>query len=1285
MLSQESVQIAAFQEADINPMSAAGFVAAWRRHQYHAVLSPVDSQGKHRVALASCLPLRQVQLPDISCADRVAAGVVVWPLSEGPTSVLVVSFYGYSGDAPRTSLAFESLMTAVAVFGGPYAILGDFNITQTEGSLAAMLATGAIRAADDTGGFLHPNTNPTDTRRIDFAVAHHNLVASHVHTFRLPAVSDHGIVRVDFPTTCFPRSWQRPVFSPAPAHADAPTEAPADPGPEFSVHLDAGHLDEAWTYLSDWAEGFLGITNSSCPRSAAWLPTPRHTPSGIPGKEGHEPAPLCALRRLARRLNQLEQQPWDSRLCSCIARSLHRVRALAPELPHLDLDNPGEARAHINDLVDARQKQHRLVCLQRWREKTALSPDAALAWVKKRADLELRTLSPSPLQEVPRAQIHPAQRVQIQGEEWTCKWQTPTTTPDCDRFAHLLGDIPSYPTCHLDLEPSPTELRKAAKQMRRRAPGPDGWTGDLLLRLPDSFWTSLAALWAKVIRTATVPALWQRSIICLLDKGHSATRPIALLPLVWRVGARVIARKLKGWICQWCDHRALGSAPGRSPIDMHRRLMCAWSSGVRSFLQQDISAFFDSLSVPVLQLALTHLGAPPTLGPLVEAFYGRQLRLFTVDSFTTARWHRAHHGVLQGCPLSPLLSLTIGFLWSQHVARPGVEAGIYVDDRMLWLTGQDQSPEAAQAALRRSDQFDRAVGLTCSCKKCHLVTTRSACPWRSEAEARGYEIGSAVKFLGVEVDLASGDAVPLKLNLRKLQVRLRHTTNPAFSFETRRLVIRSLVFPALFWAAGVAMPSPAALEATRQSIAAVLRASLSHEAPRVLVGQVLGWTLDVSWVADWSAISALVRALVQQPEWHEHLSLQELSFLRTSSLPGAKDVLQKLGWRLDPQGRAITRVDDTGCLRTYRFGEDSPEVLKSWLTEAHKAEATSRCGRVQKKLHRHDPSLAVGLDLPRPEGDRRFAFHGHRQVYLKANTPAERYAALACGGTGWHFTAKHSLSGPVKCLCAKLWPSRAHLLWSCPDFAAERSGIPVPVDRAEERLLGRPVLEYPPPPDTGVCALRPQVLHLLEQAADTGQQDLLIATDGSSEQGVGAFAAACLSPRLDMAGADAGEDQSPFRMELLGILGVLEALAETNHPPRRVTLLVDCEAAIKSICCPAGCGHYGLASKAQLAGAKARQRGIAWTFVWTPSHGKKPRWSPLPPLQAGICRMLNQAADAFANQLRRTRLRDSRRATWHNALAQASALEQQAVRLSAFTSKTLEASLCTEQPGSAPG
>ncbi|CAE7336588.1 OTU5 [Symbiodinium sp. KB8] len=653
------------------------------------------------------------------------SGVVVWPLSEGTASVLVVSFYGYPGDAPRTSLAFDSLMSAVATFGGPFVVLGDYNITQMEGSLAAMLATGAIRAADDTGGPQHPNTNPTNTRRIDFAVTHQNLVACHVRTFRLPAVSGHGIVRVDFPL---------PLLTLAQS-------------PEFSAHLVAGHLDKAWTCLSDWAEVFLG-------------------------KEGHEPAPFEASSSSSR-------------------------------------GTPRDARASVDSIIDTLQQQHRQHCLQRWKEKTALSSDAAI--------------------EVPIAQVHPAQRVQLQGE---------------------------------------------------------------------------------VIRTATIPSLWQRSIIVLLDKGHS-----------------------------------------------------------------------------LLQSATATL-------------YG-------------------------GCPLSPFLSLTIGFLWAQH------------------------------DALRRSDSFD--------------------------AEARGYQISPTLQFLGVELCLDSGSQTSDQIS----------------------------VFPALFWAV------------------------------RMDFGCELGRRLECS-----------------------------------------------------------------------------------------------------------------------------FGF-----VYAKATTPVEKHAALACGGTGWHFSTRHSLTGPVQCLCSKLWPSRAYLLWSCPNFAEEPTRLPTPVDRVEERLLGRPILEYPPAPVTGVQSLQPQVLHLLEQAAAENQLDLLFATDGSSEHGIGAFAAVCQHPRLDMAGADSSEDQTPFRMELLGILGVLEALELTAHPPRQVTILVDCESAMKAVCCPATSQYCILAAKAQRAGLLARRRGISWQLVWTPSHGKKPGWAPPLPLQAGPCRSLNQVADDCANRHRRARLQGAERVGWHQALAQASTLEKESILLSARDDK----------------
>ena len=257
-------------------------------------------------------------------------------------------------------------------------------------------------------------------------------------------------------------------------------------------------------------------------------------------------------------------------------------------------------------------------------------------------------------------------------------------------------------------------------------------------------------------------------------------------------------------------------------------------------------------------------------------------------------------------------------------------------------------------------------------------------------------------------------------------------------------MVRFLIFPALFWAAGVAAPQPEVLESIRASVATILKGTLTSEAPRVLIGQVLGWTLDVLWMADLSALSAMTRALTRQPEWQDDQPLTELAQARTSSLPAATDTLHRLQWGLGPSSRAILRTDDAGRLRSCRFGEDSPAVLKMWLTEAHKASATASCGRIRCKLHRSDPTLAVGLDLPRPVPGVRFAFQGHRKVYDSATTRAERQAALACGGTGWRYNAKRSSREEVPCFCSKRWPSRSHLLWSCPAFADERSQEPAP-------------------------------------------------------------------------------------------------------------------------------------------------------------------------------------------------------------------------------------------------
>ncbi|CAE7814162.1 unnamed protein product [Symbiodinium sp. KB8] len=1244
---------------DINRATAPGFAMAWRHQGFQTVLGPASTQDRHRVALVSGLPMQPVQLEMEAEHDRVAAGLVSLPLGDRTVSVLIVSFYGFPSDLPRTNTAFSALMRAISVFGGLFVILGDFNCTQSEGIVATTLCSRAVRAADEAYSFEPPHTNPTNTRRIDYGLTHLDLVARSGHTFRQPDVSDHGIVRIDFGGDSFQPSWQRPRFK---SFVDPRPEAALSvvfPHSELDSLLTNARLDEAWTLLSDWAETFLGIGQDLRRRSQPWRPEPRALPCGAPTRDGHEPRPLRALRHLARRLQQLVQEPWNHALRLRLTRSLGHTRTQVPGLPFIDPAFPDRALPLVQDLVESHRVAHREDCLSKWRQKIQESSTRAITWIKRRADLDLALQQPPTLQEAMTGTVHPAHRVQEQGELWIRRWQTPSTEADLPAYRRLLHNLPRHDQVELDLIPTLQELKAAMGKMRSKAPGADDWQASMFLALPQEWWEGFQRLWATVVTTGQVPSVWRRSLIVLLSKRNNATRPVALLPLAWRAGSRVVAKRLKSWVVQWNGHRACGAAPGKSVADVHARILQAWNLGIRSFIQQDLSAFFDSLSVPVITATLQHLGAPEALIQLVSGFYAQQLRLFVVDGHTTSCWRPAHIGLLQGCPLSPVLSLCVGHLWTQHVSSRQVETGIFIDDRVLWLpAGCPPSAHTAQQALQRSDEFDRAAGLTCSRPKCHIVTEDPASPWLSVARARGYTVVPSLQFLGIELSLTTGAASPLKLCLKKLRARLRHATNPAFSLGAKFQVIRSLIFPALFWAAGVALPAQEELHAIKLGVSHALQAVMTFEAPRVLIGQVLGWTSDPFWMADWASLSALIRSLTRPLDGSEEDMLSSLRVTRLAGNPAAVQTVRRLGWQLDAANRQIRRRDDRGTVRVFHFGEDSMAVLRRWLTESHVQEAARSCGRIARRMHRDDPTLAVGLDLPPPGVGLRFAFLGHGSEYRTAASQNAKRACLVTGGTAWHFRRKHGGTQPT-CLCGRAWPSRSHLLWVCPALCEIRATLAPPVDRVEERLLGHPISEHPGPPANEVPCRAPLV-RLFETAAEANLAELTLATDGSSLEGIGSFAITCNRPWARIAGADTHEDQAPFRMELRALDELLAALLETPRPPRRVWILVDCEAAIRALCCPTQCSIRLLAERAFASGHTLRQRGVEWSLAWIPSHGKRSTWSPPPQLPATMeeCRQLNHTADDEAQRLCKSRHHNSLRAYWQKEVVRASTVEK---------------------------
>ena len=112
------------------------------------------------------------------------------------------------------------------------------------------------------------------------------------------------------------------------------------------------------------------------------------------------------------------------------------------------------------------------------------------------------------------------------------------------------------------------------------------------------------------------------------------------------------------------------------------------------------------------------------LTQLIQALYSDSQRLFKVQGFTAQDFTRVNTGVIQGCPLSPLLSLLVGQAWATYAVgqSSAITAMVYIDDRGLWPKSRHpHAVDEMRTALRRSDFFDRALELQCKSEKCALA------------------------------------------------------------------------------------------------------------------------------------------------------------------------------------------------------------------------------------------------------------------------------------------------------------------------------------------------------------------------------------------------------------------------------------------------------------------------------------------------------------------------------------------------------------------------------------
>ena len=206
----------------------------------------------------------------------------------------------------------------------------------------------------------------------------------------------------------------------------------------------------------------------------------------------------------------------------------------------------------------------------------------------------------------------------------------------------------------------------------------------------------------------------------------------------------------------------------------------------------------------------------------------------------------------------------------------------------------------------------------------------------------------------------------------------------------------------------------------------------------------------------------------------------------------------------------------------------------------------------------------------------------------------------------------------------------------------------------------------------------------LKAVFEASPQRAVLATDGSSRDEIGAFSIVSESPPWSFVGADEGEDQTPFRMELLALVELLTAAATLPCLPEAIIILVDCEAALKALVSPGACCLRLLAYEAFLAVKLIRMRATQIHFIWVPSHGKKSRWTPPLHLDATTCRRQNEQADLASRRHCADRCTGADRQLWHAEHIAASTHEVTLVRFSSRAGTLLEDHMkCTARAAAA--
>ena len=270
------------------------------------------------------------------------------------------------------------------------------------------------------------------------------------------------------------------------------------------------------------------------------------------------------------------------------------------------------------------------------------------------------------------------------------------------------------------------ELNNALRRVKtKRAPGPDGITGEMLKRLGPTSKKVLLCIFNQSWSMGIVPTMWKEAhIVPILKKGKDkknprSYRPISLLSCVGKLMERLVNLRLiihletKGLL----SPTQTGYRKHRSTEDQLAYLaQCAENAfqEKRKLLAVffDLSRAFDKVWKEGLLLKLLQTGVRRNMWSWMHHFlYGRTARV-KVDGHLSKKVI-LREGVPQGGVLSPTLFLVYINDIIDSLTR-NVSNTLHADDLAIWTTSEHTSSATVrmQEAVNKIDRWTQDWGLT---------------------------------------------------------------------------------------------------------------------------------------------------------------------------------------------------------------------------------------------------------------------------------------------------------------------------------------------------------------------------------------------------------------------------------------------------------------------------------------------------------------------------------------------------------------------------------------------